>query len=46
MAMAAIGLGSNIVKLVRSGGKPLLMGACCWTGIAAVSLLMQRLLGI
>ncbi len=27
MAMAAIGLNSNIVKLVKSGGKPLLLGA-------------------
>lgn len=26
MAMAAIGLNSNIVKLVRSGGKPILLG--------------------
>lgn len=46
MAMAAIGLNSNIVKLVRTGGKPILMGAVCWAGITAVSLLMQRFLGI
>ena len=30
MAMAAIGLNSNIVKLVKTGGKPLILGACCW----------------
>lgn len=46
MAMAAIGLNSNLIKLVRSGGKPILLGACCWIGITAVSLIMQRVLGI
>jgi uncharacterized integral membrane protein (TIGR00698 family) len=46
MAMAAIGLNTNIVKLVKSGGKPILVGLCCWIGIACVSLLMQHLLGI
>ena len=46
MAMAAIGLNSNVVKLVKSGGKPLLLGACCWAGITAGSLLMQRVMGL
>jgi uncharacterized integral membrane protein (TIGR00698 family) len=46
LAMAAIGLNSNIVKLVRTGGKPLLTGACCWAGITGVSLLLQHVLGI
>lgn len=46
MAMAAIGLNSNIVKLVKTGGKPIVLGACCWVGITAVSLLMQHVLGI
>ena len=46
MAMAAIGLNTDIVKLVKSGGKPIFMGLCCWIGIAGVSLLMQHLLGI
>lgn len=46
MAMAAIGLNTNVVKLIRTGGKPILVGLCCWIGIACVSLLMQRLLGI
>lgn len=46
MAMAAIGLNTDIVKLVKTGGKPIFMGLCCWVGIAAVSLLMQHLLGI
>jgi uncharacterized integral membrane protein (TIGR00698 family) len=46
LAMAAIGLNTDIVKLVKTGGKPLLMGFCCWTGITAVSLLMQQMLGL
>lgn len=46
MAMAAIGLNTDIVQLVKTGGKPLLLGFVCWTGITAVSLFMQRLLGI
>ncbi len=46
MAMGAIGLNSNILKLVRTGGKPILLGASCWIGITLVSLLMQRLMGI
>lgn len=46
MAMSAIGLNTNIVKLVKTGGKPIFMGFCCWIGIACVSLLMQHILGI
>ena len=46
MAMAAIGLNTNVVKLVKTGGKPILMGFCCWVAIAAVSLGMQVVLGI
>ena len=46
MAMAAIGFNTNIVKLVRTGGKPILMGLCCWVAIACVSLGMQHALGI
>ncbi|WP_165045003.1 YeiH family protein [Adlercreutzia sp. ZJ138] len=46
MAMAAIGLNTDIVKLVKSGGKPILMGFVCWICIAAVSLGMQALLGL
>ena len=46
MAMAAIGLNTNIVKLVKTGGKPIFMGFCCWVGIACVSLFMQHFLGV
>lgn len=46
LAMAAIGLNTDIVKLVKTGAKPLGLGACCWVGITAVSLLMQHVMGI
>ncbi len=46
MAMAAIGLNTDLVKLVKTGGRPILLGFCCWVAIACVSLLMQHLLGI
>lgn len=46
MAMAAIGLNTNIVKLIRSGGKPIFVGLCCWVSISFVSLLMQHVMGI
>lgn len=46
LAMAAIGLNTDIVKLIKTGGKPILMGFCCWTGITAVSLIMQHLMGL
>jgi len=46
MAMAAIGLNTDIVKLVKTGGKPIIMGASCWAGITIVSLVLQRVMGI
>lgn len=46
MAMAAIGFNTNIVKLVKTGGKPIFMGFCCWIGISIVSLGMQHILHI
>lgn len=46
MAMTAIGLNTNLIKLIKSGGKPILMGLCCWAGIACVSLFMQYILKI
>ncbi len=46
LAMSAIGLNTNIISLIKTGGKPLVMGFCCWVGIAGVSLLTQHLMGI
>lgn len=46
MAMGAIGLNTHIVKLIKTGGKPIFMGFCCWIAIAAVSLGIQSVIGI
>lgn len=46
MAMAAIGLNSNMIQLIKTGGKPIVLGATCWVGITAVSLIMQHMMGI
>ena len=46
MAMAAIGLNSNVIKLIKTGGKPILIGASCWCGITVVSLIMQHIMKI
>lgn len=45
MAMCAIGLNTNIVTLVKKGGKPIAMGFACWVAITGVSLVMQHVLG-
>ena len=46
LSMCAIGLNTNIVKLIKTGGKPILMGFCCWVGITVVSLIMQNFMGL
>ena len=46
MAMAAVGLNTDIVKLIKTGGKPIVMGASCWAGITVVSLVLQSIMGI
>lgn len=45
VAMAAIGLNTNPVQLVKKGGKPILLGFCCWVLIALVALGVLRLQG-
>ncbi|MDD2484353.1 MAG: YeiH family protein [Eubacteriales bacterium] len=44
MAMAAIGLNTNLVQLVKSGAKPLLLGFLCWAVLAVTSLFVQQLI--
>ena len=46
MAMAAIGLNSNVIQLIKTGGKPIAVGATCWCGITIVSLVMQHVMNI
>ena len=42
VAMAAIGLNANPVKLLRNGPRPILLGLACWAAVALVSLAVQR----
>lgn len=44
MAMGAIGLHTDVVKLVKTGGRPILLGLSCWIGITGVSLVLQHLM--
>lgn len=46
MAMGAIGFNTDVVKLVKSGGRPILQGLACWIGITIVSLGMQHMMHI
>ena len=46
MAMCAIGLNTNLVNLIKKGGKPIIMGFCCWVCITAMSLFVQYVTGI
>ena len=40
VAMAAIGMRSNPLKLVRRGARPILLGLACWAAVATVALLV------
>lgn len=41
MAMAAIGLNTNLASLVKNGWKPIVLGLSCWAVLAVTSLLVQ-----
>lgn len=46
MAMTAIGLNTNIKKLLTNGIKPIGLGLSCWFIVAVVSLIVQRFIGL
>lgn len=46
MAMVSIGLNTNIIKLIKNGLKPILLGFLCWTAISVISLAVQYGLGL
>lgn len=46
MAMAAVGLKTDILKLIKNGGKGLILGFICWLCITIVALLMQKWTGL
>jgi uncharacterized membrane protein YadS len=46
MAMAAIGLNTDVGKMVKAGPKPMMIGLCCWVSIIATSLMVQYAMGV
>ncbi len=46
MAMAAIGLKTDLTSLLSNGVKPILLGLACWFAVAVTGLAVQRFLGI
>lgn len=46
MAMVAIGLNSNLIKMIKNSGKAILLGATCWIAITVVSLILQNFMNI
>lgn len=45
VALAGIGLNTNIQALIKNGIKPILMGAICWVILSIVSLLILYMMG-
>lgn len=45
MAMGAIGLSTDLKKLLAGGRKPLVLGLVCWLSVAAASLAVQAAAG-
>ncbi|HEM6111161.1 YeiH family protein [Streptococcus suis] len=46
MAMAAIGLRTNLFALVKNGRAALFVGLVCWLGVTVLTLVWQAILGI
>lgn len=46
MAMAAIGLSTNLKKLLSNGFRPIVLGLSCWVAVALASLLAQKVFGV
>ncbi|HFI0595585.1 TPA: hypothetical protein ACGO30_001312 [Streptococcus suis] len=46
MAMATIGLRTNVFSLMKNGRATLLVGLVCWLGVTVLTLVWQAILGI
>ena len=46
LAMAAIGLHTNLRELIQNGLRPIVLGLCCWFAVAVVSLIVQHTIGL
>ena len=45
MALAAIGLQTNFIRLIHAGARPLALGFCLWIAVAVTSLIVQHATG-
>lgn len=41
IAMSAIGLNTNLKRLISNGFQPIFLGLCCWFAVSIVSLIVQ-----
>lgn len=46
MAMSGIGLNTTPIRLVKTGGQAIAVGAICWLAITLTSLAMQAVMGV
>ena len=46
MAMSAIGFNSDIVKLLKSGAKPLALGGICFISITSITLIFEKIFNL
>lgn len=46
LAMAGIGLNTDIVKLLKNGLRPIILGLVCWVSLAVTSLIVQYYMGL
>ncbi len=46
VAMAGIGLNTNLKSLFKNGIRPIILGLCCWFMVAVVSLIVQHFVGL
>jgi uncharacterized membrane protein YadS len=46
MAMAAIGLNTNIKQLISNGVKPIILGMSCWIAVALTSIAVQYMMNL
>ena len=46
VAMVGIGLNTDLIKLLKNGIKPIMLGLLCWISLAATALFVQKWLGL
>ena len=46
VAMVGIGLNTDLIKLLKNGVNPIMLGLLCWISLAATALLVQKWMGL